>query len=144
MTEHRGPLRAARPVLAGAVVSGRERRTVGLRSRQHVMAVRRIAAAIDDVAFFAERGKSPFISDVDGNTEERSSTISVFNGPPPDVRSFASPAEEIEAVAAWLSRTTTEGVLPAEIGVFVRSRAELMCPRIDRSGRPPLGRAAGA
>src|ERR1700737_1659272 len=56
MTDHRRALRAARPVLAGAVVSGRERRAVGLRSRQHVMAVRRIAAAVYDVALLAQRG----------------------------------------------------------------------------------------
>src|ERR1700730_6558036 len=56
MTDHRRALRAARPVLAGAVVSGRERRTVGLRSRQHVMPVRGIAAAVDDVALLAQRG----------------------------------------------------------------------------------------
>src|SRR5471032_2571346 len=55
MSDHRRTLRAARPVLAGAVVGARERRAVRLRSRQHVMAVRRIAAAIDDVALFAER-----------------------------------------------------------------------------------------
>lgn len=65
------------------------------------------------------------VRDVDGNADERDRTISVFNGPLPEVRSFASPAEEIEAVGSWLIRTTTEGVLPAEIGVFVRSRVEL-------------------
>src|ERR1700760_115579 len=56
MAEHRRPLRAARPVLAGAILARRKRRAVRLRSRQHVMAVRRVAAAVDDVALFAERG----------------------------------------------------------------------------------------
>src|SRR5438445_11873720 len=56
VAEHRSTLRAARPILAGAVVAGRERGTVWLRSRQHVVAVRRIAAAVDAVALFAERG----------------------------------------------------------------------------------------
>ena len=67
--------------------------------------------------------------DVDGNADERDRTVSVFNGPPPDVRSFGSPTEEIKAVSSWLNRTIIEGVLPAEIGVFVRSRAELMRAR---------------
>jgi hypothetical protein len=65
------------------------------------------------------------VRDVDGNADERGRTISVFNGPPPEVRSFASPAEEIEAIASWLRGAIAEGVLAAEIGVFVRSRAEL-------------------
>ena len=56
MAEHRRALRAARPVLAGAVLAGRERGAVGLRSRQDVMAVRRIAAAVDDLALLAQRG----------------------------------------------------------------------------------------
>jgi hypothetical protein len=56
MAQHRGTLRAARPVLAGAIFARRESHSVRLRSRQHVMAVRRIAAAIDDIALFAQRG----------------------------------------------------------------------------------------
>src|SRR5712671_5809042 len=50
MTHHRRTLRAARPVLAGAIVARPECCAVRLRSREHVMAVRRIAAAVDDVA----------------------------------------------------------------------------------------------
>ncbi len=65
------------------------------------------------------------VRDVDGNADERSRTVSVFNGPAPDLRSCGSPAEEIDAVASWIGRTTADGVLPAEIGIFVRSRAEL-------------------
>src|SRR5882757_32935 len=49
MPEHGGSLRAARPVLAGAVLTGCKGRSVCLRSRQHVVAVRRIAAAVDDL-----------------------------------------------------------------------------------------------
>src|SRR5436305_2074980 len=55
MADYRGTLRAARPVLAGAVVAAGERGAVRLRSGQHVMAVRRVAAAVDDLALFAER-----------------------------------------------------------------------------------------
>src|SRR5260370_26575869 len=56
MTHYRRTLRAARPVLAGAVVAGRERGAVWLRSRQHVMAVRRVATAVVDIALLAQRG----------------------------------------------------------------------------------------
>src|SRR6266540_6595024 len=56
MTDHRRALCRARPVLAGTILSGRKRCPVRLRSRQHVVAVGRIAAAVDDLALFAERG----------------------------------------------------------------------------------------
>src|SRR5579871_6632421 len=52
--DHRGALRRARPVLAGAVVATRKSRTVALRPRQRVVAVGRVAAAIDDLALFAQ------------------------------------------------------------------------------------------
>ena len=67
----------------------------------------------------------PEISDVDGNTEERKGTVSVFNGPPPTILVEDSPQDEINAVAQWLSARESEGLKPHEIGVFVRSEAEL-------------------
>jgi superfamily I DNA/RNA helicase len=68
----------------------------------------------------------PEISDVDGNREERKGTISVFNGPPPDVRTLSSQAEEKQAVAAWLKQRIKEGASPHEIGIFVRSEAQIL------------------
>src|SRR3954453_4203906 len=56
VSDHRRALRAARPVLASAILAGRERGAVRLRSGQHVMAVRRVAATIDDIALLAQRG----------------------------------------------------------------------------------------
>ncbi len=38
---------------------------------------------------------------------------------------FDNQAKEIEAVGAWLADRSKEGVLPHEIGVFVRSEAEM-------------------
>jgi superfamily I DNA/RNA helicase len=67
----------------------------------------------------------PEVSDVDGVTEERGDTISVFNGPPPAIQILDSLQEETEAVSAWLSARGGEGVAPHEMGVFVRSEAEL-------------------
>ena len=63
--------------------------------------------------------------DVDGNTENRSDTVSVFNGPPPVIRVFKNEAAEIEAVGAWLAAQVSAGILPHEFGVFVRSDAQL-------------------
>jgi mRNA-degrading endonuclease RelE of RelBE toxin-antitoxin system len=74
----------------------------------------------------ADRLLGPEVADVDGNVEERRGTISVFNGPAPLVRAFKTSEEETTAVAAWLTdRAKDDGVLPREIGVFVRSPAEL-------------------
>ena len=48
----------------------------------------------------ADQLLGPEVSDVDGNKEERRGTVSVFNGPAPIVRVFASEEAEIEAVCA--------------------------------------------
>ena len=63
--------------------------------------------------------------DVDGNSETRSDTVSVFNGPPPAIRVFKTETDEGKAVSAWLVERFSAGVLPQEFGVFVRSEAQL-------------------
>lgn len=72
-----------------------------------------------------DRLLGPQISDVDGNTENRSDTVSVFNGPPPMVRVCKDEGEETKVVASWLIEQSDSGVLPHEFGVFVRSAAQL-------------------
>jgi superfamily I DNA/RNA helicase len=73
----------------------------------------------------ADRLLGPEMTDVDGNTEHRSDTISVFNGPAPIIRVFGNEGEEIKAVGAWLSGQAKAGLLPHEFGVFVRSAGQL-------------------
>ncbi len=74
----------------------------------------------------ADRLLAPEVSDVDGNTEERRGTVSVFNGVPPEIMVLDSPEEETAAVAKWLSALkTAENILPHEIGVFVRAPGQL-------------------
>ena len=73
----------------------------------------------------ADRLLGPELSDVDGNMEERRGTISVFNGPKPTIMVLDTPEDEIETVSNWLSDRASEGVMPHEMGVFVRSAAEL-------------------
>lgn len=63
--------------------------------------------------------------DVDGNTESRNDTVSVFNGPPPLVRVLKTESDEVETVGRWLAEQFRAGVLPEEFGVFVRSEAQL-------------------
>src|SRR5437867_9701072 len=73
----------------------------------------------------ADRLLGKHVSDVDGNTEERGGTISVFNGPDPLVRTLDSAEEESTVVGHWLAERASEGVKPGEMSVFVRSPLEL-------------------
>ena len=73
----------------------------------------------------ADRLLEPTVSDVDGNVDDRSGTVSVFNGPQPTIRNFDSHDEETEGVATWLADLQEEGFEPHEIGVIVRSANEL-------------------
>lgn len=65
------------------------------------------------------------VRDVDGNEEDRRGTVSVFNGPVPEVRTFANQDDEVKAVGLWIYEAIDEGIAPDEIGVFVRSNDEL-------------------
>ncbi|MCB0212590.1 MAG: DEAD/DEAH box helicase [Anaerolineae bacterium] len=73
----------------------------------------------------ADKLLDPELADVDGNTEERGGTISVFNGPIPTIETFDTAELEAEAVSHWLEDRIGAGIKPDEIGVFVRSPAEL-------------------
>ena len=73
----------------------------------------------------ADRLLGPEVTDVDGNAEDRSDTVSVFNGPSPTIRVLKSEAEEIKSVGGWLTEQAKAGVAPHEFGIFVRSEAQL-------------------
>lgn len=81
----------------------------------------------------ADRLLGPELTDVDGNTEYRGDTVSVFNGPPPTIQVLTSEAEETAAVTNWLKARTSEGMRSHEVGVFVRSAAQL--PRAEAALR---------
>ena len=80
----------------------------------------------------------PDIADVDGHTEERSGTISVFNGAEPSVVVSDSVDDEIEAVADWLTKLTDRGLAADEISVFVRSAAQIGRAKaaVEKAGLP--------
>jgi superfamily I DNA/RNA helicase len=65
------------------------------------------------------------VADVDGNIESRVDTISVFNGPDPDVLRVSSQEAECSAVADWIRKRVADGCAPHEIAIFVRSADEL-------------------
>jgi UvrD-like helicase C-terminal domain len=65
------------------------------------------------------------LRDPDGNEEERAGTISLFDGPVPEVVILQDTEAEVEHVATFLRSAVADGVRPAEIGVFVRSAETL-------------------
>ena len=73
----------------------------------------------------ADRLLGPEISDVDGISEDRRGAQSVFNGPDPSISIHADEVAEQSAVAAWITGLIRAGMEPGEIGVFVRSEAEV-------------------
>lgn len=79
------------------------------------------------------------LADVDGVSETRRGTISVFNGPDPEVIESESAEAESKTVAAWIRDRLSEGLRPEEIGVFVRSSEEL--PRAEAAIRAADGQA---
>jgi mRNA-degrading endonuclease RelE of RelBE toxin-antitoxin system len=86
----------------------------------------------------ADRLLGPEVSDVDGNVEERLGTVSVFNGAPPAIRTSDSLEDEARLVSGWLQDLQETGVMPHEMGVFVRSATELdrACGAVEGAGLP--------
>ncbi len=79
----------------------------------------------------ADKLLAPQLTDVDGNVEDRRGTISVFNGPPPVIRTFNNEVQESAAVADWLKERMRECAVPSEIGIIVRAEAQI--PRAQQA-----------
>jgi plasmid maintenance system killer protein len=77
------------------------------------------------IRLHADRLLPTTVSDVDGNAEGRRGTVSMFDGPSPLVTVCKDIGKEAEAVGTWIAERLREGCKPHEIGVFVRSDAEL-------------------
>lgn len=80
------------------------------------------------------------VRDVDGREEERRGTISVFEGPSPELLLGVDAADEAAKVAAFIGRAVQDGIAASEIGVFVRSRRELPRARqaVEQAGLVPI------
>jgi hypothetical protein len=61
----------------------------------------------------ADRLPGLLVTDIDGNGEDRSDTVSVFNGPPPLVRSLKSESKEAAFVGHWISPCLLASAQPA-------------------------------
>ena len=80
----------------------------------------------------------PDIADVDGNTEQRAGTISVFNGAEPAIVVSDSVEEELESVSGWLTKLTDRGLAADEISLFVRSADQIgrATAAVEKAGLP--------
>jgi mRNA-degrading endonuclease RelE of RelBE toxin-antitoxin system len=79
----------------------------------------------------ADRLLDAEVSDVDGNLEDRSGTVSLFDGPLPQIINVETENLEQSEVAKWIQKRLVAGLRPDEIVVFVRSAAEL--PRAEQA-----------
>jgi|CXWL01.1.fsa_nt_gi superfamily I DNA/RNA helicase/mRNA-degrading endonuclease RelE of RelBE toxin-antitoxin system len=100
-------------------------RSLGVDVRGRSQTLRTNYRTSHQIRRLADRLLPPELADVDGNSEGRRGTVSVFNGPEPKILVLPSVAAESAAIAEWLSARAADGFAPHEIGVFVRSPAEL-------------------
>ncbi|MEK7950454.1 3'-5' exonuclease [Luteolibacter sp. Y139] len=125
---------------------------IDIRGRSHTLRVNYRTS--HQIRLHADRLLPESVSDVDGNAESRKGTVSVFNGPLPEVRIFDGIDAEIEGVAQVLLDWTAEKLLPDELGIFVRSEAQLARARaalkdaglgwveLERNSRPVRGKVS--
>ena len=78
------------------------------------------------------------LSDVDGETETRKGTISAFDGAPPEIRVWRDIQAEVAGVAEWIRQRVADGLVPHEVGVIVRSEAEIAraIASVEAAGQP--------
>lgn len=87
----------------------------------------------------ADRLLPPSITDMDGVEEGRRGTVSVFDGPPPDIRLFDDEDAEVSAVAQWVRACGDDGIAASAIGILVRSEGQFSRARnaVKASGNDP-------
>lgn len=94
-----------------------------VRGRSHTLRINYRTS--HQIRLHADRLLPATVSDVDGNTEGRRGTVSMFDGPPPMVEACKDADHECLIVGKWIMDRLREGCAPREVGVFVRSDAEL-------------------
>jgi superfamily I DNA/RNA helicase len=94
-----------------------------VRGRSHTLRINYRTS--HQIRLHADRLLPATVSDVDGNAEGRRGTVSMFDGPPPMVSACTDTDHECRIVGNWILERLQEGCAPSEVGVFVRSDAEL-------------------
>jgi hypothetical protein len=92
---------------------------VDVRGRSHTLKV--CYRTSQQIRRAADRLLPGVLRDTDGLEDERRGIISVFDGPPPEVKSLDTVAAEADTVRKTVESWLGEGVAPNEIGVFVRT-----------------------
>jgi hypothetical protein len=92
---------------------------VDVRGRSHTLKV--CYRTSQQIRRAADRLLPTVLRDSDGAEDERRGIISVFDGPPPEVRSLATIAAEAETVREVVATWLGEGIAAHEIGLFVRT-----------------------
>ncbi len=109
---------------------------VDVRGRSHTLKV--CYRTSQQIRRAADKLLPTVLRDTDGLEDERRGIISVFDGPPPEVRSLDTVAAEADAVRKTVESWLSDGVAPREIGVFVRT------PQLVTRARAAIAGLAGA
>lgn len=92
---------------------------VDVRGRSHTLTV--CYRTSQQIRRAADRLLPSVLRDVDGGEDERRGIVSVFDGPAPQVETFAGVDDERSAVRKTISGWLAEDIEPEEIGIFVRT-----------------------
>jgi hypothetical protein len=92
---------------------------VDLRGRSHTLKV--CYRTSQQIRRAADKLLPTVLRDTDGLEDERRGIISVFDGPPPEVKVLDTIAAETDAVRKTVETWLEEGIAPQEIGLFVRT-----------------------
>ncbi|WP_343347982.1 3'-5' exonuclease [Sphingomicrobium sp. XHP0239] len=91
-----------------------------IRGRSHSLKVNYRTS--HQIRAMADRLLPPSITDMDGVEEGRRGTMSVFDGPEPDIRLFDGVEDEALAVGSFLKACVRDDIAPSDIAILVRSR----------------------
>jgi superfamily I DNA/RNA helicase len=94
-----------------------------IRGRSHSLKVNYRTS--HQIRLSADKLLPPSITDMDGVEEGRRGTVSVFDGPQPELVFAEDEDQENRFVSDWLTECISSGINPREIGVLVRSKREL-------------------
>lgn len=111
-----------------------------IRGRSHSLKVNYRTS--HQIRTMADRLLPPSISDMDGVEEGRRGTVSIFDGPIPEVKLLEDNEAEAEVVSTWLQQCISSGIPPREIALLVRSpkqvaRARKACENAVAASRAP-------
>ena len=109
-----------------------------VRGRSHTLRINYRTS--HQIRLHADRLLPATVSDVDGNAEGRRGTVSMFDGQPPMVVACTDTDHECRIVGNWIKERLQEGCAPSEVGIFVRSDAELKRARaaVKAAGARPV------